>query len=62
MLAEYDRLRTKERLGGRAAARLADGSCEGCRVRLPVLEYNKMKAEPEDALLCCPRCARVLVR
>lgn len=62
ILAEYDRLRGKERLAGRAAAALADGSCGGCRERLPVLEYTRMKAEPADALLCCGRCGRVLVR
>jgi len=62
ILAEYDRLRGKERMAGRAAARLADGSCQGCRVKLPVLEYNRMKAEPEDTLLCCVHCGRVLVR
>jgi predicted nucleic acid-binding Zn-ribbon protein len=62
VLAEYERLRGKERLHGRAAAPLAGGNCGGCRVQLPVLEYNKMKAQPEDALLVCPHCARILVR
>jgi len=62
IVATYERLRGKEKLGGRAAAPLADGGCGGCRVRLPVLEYNTMKAQPEDALLLCPRCGRVLVR
>jgi predicted nucleic acid-binding Zn-ribbon protein len=62
ILAEYERLRTRERLAGRAAVPLRDGSCGGCRMKLPVLEYNQMKARPEDALLCCVHCSRVLVR
>jgi len=62
IVAEYDRLRGKDKLAGRAAALLVDGECGGCRVKLPVLEYNRMRAKPEDTLLTCPRCARVLVR
>jgi predicted nucleic acid-binding Zn-ribbon protein len=62
ILAEYERLRTRERLGGRAAAPLADGSCGGCRVKLPVLEYNRMRAQPDDAPITCSRCGRILVR
>ena len=62
ILEEYDRLRTKERLGGRAAAELTKGTCGACRVRLPVVEYNRIRAEPDDLLACCPRCGRVLVR
>jgi len=62
ILAEYERLRTKERLAGRAAAPLGKGGCGGCNVRLPVMEYNRMREEPEDALICCGSCGRVLVR
>jgi predicted nucleic acid-binding Zn-ribbon protein len=62
ILAAYDHLRTRDRMAGRGAAALSDGRCAGCQVKLPVLEYNTMKAEPEDALLTCVRCRRVLVR
>jgi len=62
IVAEYERLRGKEKMAGRAAALLVEGGCGGCRVKLPVLEYNRMKTKPEDTLLTCPRCARVLVR
>jgi predicted nucleic acid-binding Zn-ribbon protein len=41
---------------------MTDGGCGGCRMRLPVIEYNRMKAEPEDALIACTHCGRVLVR
>jgi predicted nucleic acid-binding Zn-ribbon protein len=62
ILETYDHLRTRERLGGRAAAALSEGHCGGCRIKLPVLEYTRMKAKPEDALICCVQCGRVLVR
>jgi predicted nucleic acid-binding Zn-ribbon protein len=62
ILAAYERLRENERLAGRGAARLIDGSCGGCHVKLPVLEYNRMKAEPPDALVFCVYCGRVMVR
>lgn len=62
ILSEYERLRGQQRMLGRAAAPLAEGSCGGCRIKLPVHEYNRMKAMPDDALLCCTRCGRVLVR
>jgi len=62
ILDTYDRLRENVRLAGRAAASLAGGSCGGCHVKLPVLEYNRMKAQPPDALVCCVYCGRVLVR
>ncbi len=62
VLTKYEALRENPRLGGRAAARLADGFCEACRVKLPVLEYNRMKEEAPDALIQCSGCRRVLVR
>jgi predicted nucleic acid-binding Zn-ribbon protein len=62
ILTTYERIRAKERMHGRAAARLGEGNCEGCRVKLPVLEYKKMKAQPDDALIVCTSCGRVLVR
>jgi predicted nucleic acid-binding Zn-ribbon protein len=58
----YERLRGRERLGGRAAAAIVAGGCEGCHMKLPVLEYNRMKSKPEDALLLCIHCGRILVR
>ena len=62
ILADYERIRAKERMHGRGAAQLGKGNCDGCRVKLPVLEYNKMRAQPEDALIHCTSCGRVLVR
>ena len=61
-IATYEKLRGRERLRGRAVARLADGGCSGCHMKLPVLEYNTMKARPAEALLLCVHCGRMLVR
>jgi predicted nucleic acid-binding Zn-ribbon protein len=62
VLLEYARLRAKERLHGRAVGPLANGVCGGCHVKLPRIAYERMKHEPEDALLTCTSCGRLLVR
>jgi len=59
---KYEALRKSRHLGGRAAAALGKGICDGCRVKLPILEYNRMLAEPPDALVQCSGCQRILVR
>ena len=59
---EYAELRDKPRLAGRAAAGLVDGLCQGCRGSLPRLQLSRILAEPEESLLKCPHCARLLVR
>lgn len=62
ILVVYEKLRTRERLVGRAAAQIVDGGCSGCHMRLPVHEHNLMQARPDDALLLCVHCGRILVR
>ncbi len=62
VLEEYDRLRAKPKLGGRVAAQLGDGRCDGCGIKLPVLEYKRMREQPDDAVIRCVSCGRVLVR
>lgn len=62
ILVVYEKLRTRERLAGRAAAQIVDGGCSGCHMRLPVHEHNQMQARPDDALLLCVHCGRILVR
>lgn len=62
VLKGYERVRAQPRSGGRGATGLVDGRCTGCRIQLPSLEKRRMLAEPEDALLQCPQCRRVLVR
>lgn len=62
LLAAYERVRGQAQRGGRGAAVLVEGRCGGCRIKLPSLEKSRMLAEPEDALIQCPQCRRVLVR
>jgi predicted nucleic acid-binding Zn-ribbon protein len=62
ILSTYDNVRVQAQKGGRGVAMLADGRCGACRIKLPSLESTKMLASPEDALLQCPQCRRVLVR
>lgn len=62
ILAAYDRVREQPRAGGRGAAPLKDGRCGACRIALPSHVKAKMLAEPDDALIQCPQCRRVLVR
>jgi predicted nucleic acid-binding Zn-ribbon protein len=62
VLVAYERVRAQPQKGGRGAATLEKGQCGGCRIKLPSLENTRMLAEPEDALIQCPQCRRVLVR
>lgn len=62
ILNSYERIRAQPQKAGRGAAMLADGRCGGCRIKLPSLEWTRMLAMPEDALIQCPQCRRVLVR
>lgn len=62
VLSTYERVRVHPRMRGRGAAQLVDGFCQGCRIKLPSLEKTRMLAKPEDAVITCPQCQRVLVR
>jgi predicted nucleic acid-binding Zn-ribbon protein len=62
LLDVYDRLRLNPRLAGRAAVGVEGGSCGGCRVDLPVMEYRRVRDEPEDAVVTCVHCGRLFVR
>jgi hypothetical protein len=62
VLAAYDRVRSQPRAGGRGAALITKAGCSACQIRLPSHEKVKMLAEPEDALIQCPQCRRVLIR
>jgi predicted nucleic acid-binding Zn-ribbon protein len=62
LLAAYDRLRALPRMAGRAAVAVDGGSCGGCRVDLPVMEYRRVRDEPADAVVTCVHCGRLFVR
>jgi len=62
ILEEYAHLRRREKLGGIAAAAFTDKGCGGCKMQLPRVESRLMREQPEDALLRCENCGRLLVR
>ncbi len=62
VLDTYEDLRGHERLGGVAAALFTEKGCGGCRMALPRLEMQVMRDQPEDAVLRCENCSRLLVR
>jgi len=60
LLARYDKLRAH--LGGTGAARLEDGRCTGCHLALSPRDLDDARRAPEDAVLTCDACGRILVR
>ncbi len=60
LLARYGQLRAH--LGGVGAARLEDGRCTGCHLALSPRDLDDAKRAPEDAVLACEACGRILVR
>lgn len=57
LLAYYDELRASK--GGVAAAALAHGTCEGCHLRLPAQEVQRVRES--TGLVHCDECRRILV-
>lgn len=62
VLEKYAELRRNTRMAGRPAARLLGGSCQGCHVKLPIAEHQRIQDGEPGALVRCPQCRRVLVR
>ena len=60
LLATYDRIRA--RLGGVGAAPLVGNHCGGCHLVLPATELDRLKYQPDDAVITCDNCGRILVR
>ena len=57
---QYDGLRRA--LGGTGAARLNGARCEGCHLEIPSAQLEEVRRAPEDAVVSCPECGRILVR
>ncbi|MCB1013170.1 MAG: C4-type zinc ribbon domain-containing protein [Microthrixaceae bacterium] len=49
-------------LGGTGAARLNGSRCEGCHLEIPSAELEAVRRAPEDQVVNCPECGRILVR
>jgi uncharacterized protein len=60
LIALYDKLR--EAKGGVGAALLRARECGGCRLALDAHEIQEIRALPEDAVVRCQECQRILVR
>ncbi|GAA1166768.1 zinc ribbon domain-containing protein [Nocardioides aquiterrae] len=60
LLALYERLR--EQKGGVGAAELRARQCGGCRLGLDASEIGRIRGLPEDEVVRCEECQRILVR
>jgi len=55
----YEALRV--RLGGVGAARLVNGCCQGCHLRLPAIEVDRIRHLRPGTATTCEQCDRILV-
>jgi hypothetical protein len=56
----YEKLRTSS--GGIGAAALHRGRCEGCHLQLNTTDLNRLRDAPDDEVLRCEECRRILIR
>jgi len=56
----YEKLRSSS--GGVGAAALHRGRCEGCHLQLNTTDLNHLRDAPEDDVVRCEECRRILVR
>ena len=60
LLDLYDRLRAQH--GGVGAAALRQRRCQGCNLTLNTVDLNTIRSAPDDEVLRCEECRRILVR
>lgn len=60
LLDLYDKLRTQH--GGVGAAALRQRRCQGCNLTMNTVDLNAIRAAPDDQVLRCEECRRILVR
>jgi predicted nucleic acid-binding Zn-ribbon protein len=60
LVALYDKIRAGA--GGVGAAALRRGRCEGCRMELSTTDLAAIRSAPEDQVIRCEECRRILVR
>lgn len=60
LLDLYDKLRSQH--GGVGAAALRHRSCQGCNLTLNTVDLNTIRSAPDDEVLRCEECRRILVR
>lgn len=60
LLSHYESLRTD--FGGVAVARLVGSTCDGCHMALSAMAVDLIKKQPDDAVVTCDQCGRLLIR
>lgn len=60
LVALYEKIRVGG--GGIGAAALTGRRCGGCRLELNQVDMDRIKAAPDDEVLRCEQCRRILVR
>jgi len=60
LLERYEALR--DQFDGVAVARLVNGACDGCHIRLSAVAVDQMGKMADDAVVTCEGCGRMLVR
>jgi predicted nucleic acid-binding Zn-ribbon protein len=60
LLARYEELSAQ--FDGVAVARLENGSCDGCHIRLSAVAVDQLSKAPDDAVVTCEGCGRLLVQ
>jgi predicted nucleic acid-binding Zn-ribbon protein len=60
LLATYESLRNQ--FDGVAVARLVNGACDGCHIRLSAIAIDQLGKMPDDVVVTCEECGRLLVR
>ncbi|HYO17343.1 MAG TPA: C4-type zinc ribbon domain-containing protein [Dermatophilaceae bacterium] len=60
LVAHYEKIRASS--DGVGAAVLRQRRCEGCHMELNQVDINRLTAAPEDEVLRCEECRRILIR
>lgn len=60
LLSQYEALRSD--FGGVAVARLIGSTCDGCHMTLSAVAFDQIKKQPDDAVVTCDSCGRLLIR
>jgi predicted nucleic acid-binding Zn-ribbon protein len=60
LITLYEKIR--EQSGGVGAARLYQRRCGGCQLGVPPNDLNRIRSAPENEVIRCEECQRILVR
>ena len=60
LLQLYEKIRSNS--DGVGAARLVGDKCEGCHLTMNSAEVTRIKSLPDDELVRCEECRRILIR